>query len=117
LKIPATVGSGKNVAVSVRVTNTGKLNGEEVVQLYISHRGVQGKAPLKALKGFQRISLKAGETKTISFTLTPEQLSLVNEDGKMLEPKGKVVLSVGGGQPGVKNKTTSNVISGTVTIL
>ncbi len=116
LKVPATASAGKNVIVSVRVTNTGKLNGEEVVQLYISHQGIQRKAPLKALKGFQRISLKAGESKTISFTLTPEQLSLVGEDGKMLDAKGKVMLSVGGGQPGVKNKTTSNVISGTVTI-
>ena len=116
LKVPATASAGKNVIVSVRVTNTGKLNGEEVVQLYISHQGIQRKTPLKALKGFQRISLKAGESKTISFTLTPEQLSLVGEDGKMLDAKGKVMLSVGGGQPGVKNKTTSNVISGTVTI-
>ena len=82
LKVPATASAGKNVIVSVRVTNTGKLNGEEVVQLYISHQGIQRKTPLKALKGFQRISLKAGESKTISFTLTPEQLSLVGEDGK-----------------------------------
>lgn len=110
LKVPATVATGKNVTVSARVTNTGKIGGEEVVQLYISHQGVQGKAPLKALKGFQRISLKAGESKTVSFTLTPEQLSLVSEDGKMLEPKGKVVISVGGGQPDIKNNTTSNVI-------
>ena len=117
LKVPATTTSGKNVTVTARVTNTGKISGEEVVQLYISHQGYQGKAPLKALKGFQRISLKAGESKTVSFTLTPEQLSLIGEDGKMLGTKGKIVLSIGGGQPGVKNKTTSNVISGTVTTL
>ena len=116
LKVPATTTSGKDVTVTARVTNTGKINGEEVVQLYISHQGFQGKSPLKALKGFQRISLKAGESKTVTFTLTPDQLSLVSEDGKILEPKGKIVLSVGGGQPGVKNKTTSNTISGNVTI-
>ena len=112
INVPATVASGKNVTVSARVTNTGKLDGEEVVQLYISHQGVQGKVPLRALKGFQRISLKAGESKKVSFTLTPEQLSLVSEDGKMLEPKGKVVISIGGGQPDIKNKATSNVIKG-----
>ncbi|HET9279518.1 MAG TPA: glycoside hydrolase family 3 C-terminal domain-containing protein, partial [Flavitalea sp.] len=117
LKVPATTAVGKNITVSARITNTGKLDGEEVVQLYITHQGVQGKAPLKALKGFQRISLKAGESKAVSFTLTPEQLSLVSEDGTMLQPKGKVVISVGGGQPGIKNKTTSNVISKIVTIL
>ena len=112
INVPATVASGKNVTVSARVTNAGKLDGEEVVQLYISHQGVQGKVPLRALKGFQRISLKAGESKKVSFTLTPEQLSLVSEDGKMLEPKGKVVISIGGGQPDIKNKATSNVIKG-----
>ena len=116
LKVPTTATAGKNITVSVRVTNTGKLSGEEVVQLYISYQGVKGKVPLKALKGFQRISLKAGESKTVSFTLTPEQLSLVSDEGKMLEAKGKIVLSIGGGQPGVKNKTTSNVISGNITI-
>jgi beta-glucosidase len=92
------------------------MDGEEVVQLYISHQGVQGRAPLKALKGFQRISLKASESKIVSFTLTPEQLSLVSEDGKMMEPKGKVTISIGGGQPDVKNKTTSNVIKGSLII-
>ncbi|HET9279211.1 MAG TPA: glycoside hydrolase family 3 C-terminal domain-containing protein, partial [Flavitalea sp.] len=107
LKVPVTIVAGKNVSVTAKITNTGKLDGEEVVQLYVSHQGLRGKAPLRALKGFQRIALKAGETKTVSFTLTSEQLSLVSEEGKMLEPKGKVVLSVGGGQPGVKNKTTS----------
>jgi beta-glucosidase len=116
LKVPATATTGKNVIVAARITNTGKMNGEEVVQLYISYPGVQAKAPLKALKGFQRISLKAGESKTVSFTLTPEQLSLVGEDGESLPPKGKIAISIGGGQPDVKNKTTSNVIKGSLTI-
>jgi beta-glucosidase len=104
------------VTVNARVTNTGKIDGEEVVELYIAHEGVQSKVPLKALKGFQRIFLKAGESKTVSFTLSPEQLSIVDEDGKMEEPKGKVVISIGGGQPDVKNKTTSNVIKGSLII-
>jgi beta-glucosidase len=112
LNVPATAAIGKNVTVSARITNSGKKDGDEVVQLYISHQGVQGKAPLESLKGFQRITLKTGESKTVSFTLTPEQLSIVSEDGKMLEPKGKVELSIGGGQPKVKNKMTSNVVSG-----
>ena len=116
LKVPATAAKEKNVPVSVRVTNTGKTAGEEVVQLYISHEGLQTRAPLKALKGFQRIMLKAGESRTVNFTLTPDQLSLVSEDGKMTAAKGKVFISVGGGQPGIKNKATSNVITGTVSI-
>jgi beta-glucosidase len=116
LGIPATVGKGKNVKVSVRVTNTGKFNGEEVVQLYISHQNVRGQAPLKALKGFQRIFLKAGESSNVKFDLTPEEFSLVNENGTMYQPSGKILISVGGGQPGIRIKTTSNVINGTITI-
>ena len=112
LKLPTTIAAKKPVTVTVTVKNTGKRDGEEVVQLYVSHQQTKSKAPLRALKGFKRIALKAGESKTISFKLTPEELSLVNETtGKYFQPKGKVQISVGGGQPGVKNKTTSNVLT------
>ena len=100
------------------VKNTGKRDGEEVVQLYVSHDYIKGRAPIKALKGFRRITLKAGESKLLTFILTPEQLSLVNEEeGQLYQPDDKVTVSVGGGQPGVKNKTTSNVVSKTVLVL
>ena len=91
--------------------------GEEVVQLYVSTQNKNIHAPLKALKGFQRIALKAGESKTVTFNLTADDLSLVNEEGKLYLPKGKLMISVGGGQPGVKNKTTSNVVSKMIAIL
>lgn len=116
LKTPAAISSGKSIMVSTAIKNTGKLDGEEVVQLYLTHQNVNGIAPQKALKGFKRITLKAGATKTITFSLTPEDLSLVSEDGKLYQPKGKIILSIGGGQPGVQNKTTSNVISKTITV-
>lgn len=106
----------KNILVSAIVTNTGKMDGEEVVQLYVHHNNISGKTPLKALKGFQRIRLKAGESKKISFTLFPEDLSLVTENGNMYQPKGIINISIGGGQPGVSHKTTSNVITRTVRI-
>lgn len=112
LNIPSTIDKKANLKISVRVTNTGKKDGEEVVQLYISHPGIKGKNPLRQLKGFQRITLKAGASQLVTFSLTPEQLSLVNEaDGKPYTPSGKLTISVGGGQPGIKNKTTSNVLS------
>ena len=117
LKIPGSATTGKNITVSVAVTNTGKIAGDEVVQLYVSHQGIEGKAPLKALKGFQRITLKAGESKVITFALTPEQLSLVAEDGKTYQPKGKTTISVGGVQPGGLRKSTSNLVTGSITIL
>jgi beta-glucosidase len=117
LNIPVNINNGKNIPVSVRLTNTSKRDGEEVIQLYVSYPEQRTKAPIKALKGFQRIGLKAGESKTINFTLTPEQLSLVDETGKLYQPKGKVQISIGGGQPGVKNKTTSNIVNSNISIL
>ena len=110
LKVQATVAAGKSMTVSARVTNTGKSDGEEVIQLYIAHPEVKGKSPIKALKGFQRVALKKGQSKMVSFTLTPEQLSLISEEGKLYQPNGKLNISIGGGQPGVKNKTTSGVV-------
>lgn len=116
LILPSQLKKGSNAKVSVTVKNTGKRNGEEVVQLYVSHPGLEEKAPLRTLKGFQRITLKAGETKTISFIVRVEDLSLVSEEGKMYQPTGKVSISAGGGQPGIKNKTTSNVVSKEINI-
>ncbi len=109
-KVPAVAKKGKSFTISFTITNTGKKAGEEVAQLYVTHHSSVLK-PIRALKGFQRVSLKAGETKTLSFTLTPEQLSLVNETGTLYQPTGKISISIGGGQPGVPNKTSSNVIS------
>jgi beta-glucosidase len=116
LKIPATIGKGKKIAITARVTNTGKLSGEEVVELYVEHPGLQTKAPLRALKGFKRINLKPGESQIVYFTLNTEQLSLRNNDGNLYQPTGKLMISVGGGQPDVLNKTTSNTISNTLVI-
>jgi len=113
--LPDAVKKGGKLIVKARVTNTGKTAGDEVVQLYVTHKNI-AHAPVRALKGFQRITLKAGESKLVSFTLTPEQLSIVDEQGKFYQPKGNITVSVGGGQPEVKNKTTSNVVSANLII-
>ncbi|RYY20304.1 MAG: glycosyl hydrolase, partial [Chitinophagaceae bacterium] len=111
LQIPPTNRLNTNTTVTAVVQNTGKMAGDEVVQLYVSYPDVKARTPLKALKGFKRIHLKPGQTETVQFNLTPEQLSIVNEDGKMYQPTGRVIVSIGGGQPGVTNTSTSNVIS------
>ena len=116
LVIPAKATTGKNVLVSVNVTNSGNKDGEEVVELYVSNQNKTIRSAMKALKGFQRIALKAGETKTVSFNITPDDLSVVDEKGLLKQLKGNVSISVGGGQPGIKNKTTSNVLSKTISI-
>jgi beta-glucosidase len=116
LVIPSTAKAGSNVTVKLKITNTGTKDGEEVVQLYVSNQEKSIRSALKALKGFQRISLKAGESKTIQFNLAADDLSAVDENGKLKQLKGKVAISVGGGQPDVKNKTTSNVLTKMISI-
>jgi beta-glucosidase len=116
LTVSAFLKKGAAAKLSVSVKNTGKAAGEEVVQVYLSHKDVKGTAPVRALKGFQRIFLKAGETKKLFFTLSPDQLSLIADDGNAYQPAGKIEISAGGGQPGITRKTTSNVISKTISV-
>jgi beta-glucosidase len=102
---------GKPVTITATVTNTGKKDGEEVVQCYVSHKTKNIKKPIRALKGFQRIHLKAGESRKITFVLTPEDLSIVNESGQLYQPSGMVDISIGGGQPDadtIKKQTTKS---------
>ncbi|MDR0567104.1 MAG: glycoside hydrolase family 3 C-terminal domain-containing protein [Prevotellaceae bacterium] len=98
LNAPKTVKVGENIALSVEVTNTGKHDGDEVVQLYVAHEDAKRRVPIRALQGFKRIHIKAGETKTADFILTPQQLAQIDVNRWVTEP-GKVRLSVGGKQP------------------
>ena len=68
--------------VMVTVMNTGQYAGEDVVQLYIKDVEATVRVPLYSLKGFTRVTLKPGESKTIEFTITPEMLKLINDKGE-----------------------------------
>jgi beta-glucosidase len=89
--------AGASVTVSVRVTNTGDRAGAEVAQLYVSRR-TPG-APIRALQGFQRVTLAPGESREVRFTLDARALSLVDDRGDRIVRPGPVQLWVGGGQP------------------
>lgn len=117
LKIPESVTKGKNVEVTVKVTNTGKMEGEEVAQLYITNQDKTIKAPLKSLKGFSRINLKAGESKMVKFSLSPDDLSYVDTAGNSLQFSGPIEISVGGSQPDETAKTIGNIIKKKISIL
>ncbi|CAN5733522.1 glycoside hydrolase family 3 protein [soil metagenome] len=108
--IPTVSKAGNKILLTAMVTNTGKTAGEEVVEVYVANEDKSIHSPIKALKGFQRIMLKAGESKLVKFTLTGDNLSVVNNNGKLVPLKGKVAISIGGGQPFVSNKTSSNVL-------
>lgn len=85
----------ENVKVSVDVANTGTRDGVEVVQLYIHDVAASISRPVKELKGFQRISLKKGEKRTIEFTLTPKDLSFIGNDLKLTLEDGDFKVYVG----------------------
>ena len=100
LQNASTVKTGESIQVTTTVTNTGKRAGDEVVQLYVSHpQNGNTRVPLRALKGFKRIHLDKGESRQVTFTLSPEELSLVDEKGNQVEKEGTVELYIGGGQP------------------
>lgn len=110
LKTPVKIKKGQSVSISVKVTNTGKTEGEEVAQLYLINQDAAIKTPLKSLKGFDRFNLKPGENKTITFNLSPEDLSYVTPEGSLKQYEGKIKISIGGSQPDEKLLTKSNVI-------
>ncbi|MBV4360464.1 glycoside hydrolase family 3 C-terminal domain-containing protein [Pinibacter aurantiacus] len=111
--VPSSVATGKSVTVSVDVQNTGKTDGDEVVELYIKH-GAGSKAPIHALEGFERIHLKAGEKKTVKFTLQARQLSIVDDKGTRVQVPEKLQLFVGGQQPTVAALSGKKVITKTI---
>ncbi len=99
LKLPtAPVTAGEAVAASVTVANTGKIAGDEVVELYLNFPKVSG-APKKALRGFQRVHLEPGASQEVRFELKPRDLSIVTDAGEPVVPEGEFTVSIGGGQP------------------
>jgi beta-glucosidase len=100
LTLPKTpLEAGESLNASVRVTNTGKVPGDEVVQLYLEFPDVEG-APLRALRGFQRVHLAPGASRIVHFRLGRRDMSMVTEEGDIIIPQGTYVVSIGGGQPG-----------------
>jgi beta-glucosidase len=93
----------QTLTASVIVTNSGNKDGKEVVQLYI--RDIVGSVtrPVKELKGFQKIELKGGESKTVSFRITPEDLKFYNYDLKYDWEPGDFVIMIGSNSRDVKS--------------
>lgn len=99
LTLPKTpLNAGDTLAADVTVTNTGKVEGDEVAQLYLSFPHVPG-APLRALRGFKRVHLKPGESQRVNFQLRDRDLSMVSDAGEPIIAEGRYSVSIGGGQP------------------
>lgn len=89
------ISKDQSVEVSIDVTNTGKTDGVEIVQLYIRDRFSSVTRPVKELKDFTRVSLKAGETKTVRFTVTPEKLMFLDRKLQPVVEPGEFIVMVG----------------------
>jgi beta-glucosidase len=88
--------SNDKVEVSVTLTNTGKVKGKEVVQLYLRDEYASVTRPVRELKGFELVELNPNEAKTINFTLTQAELGFYNNDGKYIVEAGDFKVFVGG---------------------
>lgn len=84
-----------SIEVSVDVTNTGSVDGEEVVQLYIKDHFASVMRPVKELKGFEKVMIEAGETKTITFTIDKEKLSFYNAEEEFVAEPGMFSIMIG----------------------
>jgi hypothetical protein len=106
LKLPQNpIKAGDLLTVEVTVTNTGRREGDEVVQLYLSFPQIPG-APLRALRGFKRIHLQPGESQNVLFELRSRDLSMVTEQGQIIVAEGSYTVSIGGGQPEIGSGST-----------
>jgi beta-glucosidase len=108
----AAIHAGDPMTVEVKVTNTGKREGDEVAQLYLSFPNVPG-APMRALRSFKRIHLRPGESRKVSFELKDRDLSMVSEAGEPIIAEGAYTVSIGGGQP----NTGAPAVAGTFQVL
>ncbi|MEN8192234.1 MAG: glycoside hydrolase family 3 N-terminal domain-containing protein, partial [Bacteroidota bacterium] len=88
------IGFGEDLRISVSVTNTGNRDGRESVELYISDLYASVSRPIKQLKGFEKIYLKAGETKIVEFKITSKDLSFIGRENKTIVEPGRFKITI-----------------------
>jgi beta-glucosidase len=117
LEISKTIRTNENIKVAVEVKNTGNMDGDEVVELYVKILNAKVPAPKYALQGFKRLFLKAGEKKSVEFNLKPESFSFINNNNRRVVEPGKIQLFVGGCQPSQKAISSGNVVKAAFEII
>ena len=93
-----------SITVSIPITNTGNCDGKEVVQLYIGDDQCSVVRPQKELKHFDKVAIKQGETKTVTFTITPEYLQFYDNGWKT--EQGKFTIYIGSSSRDIRGKET-----------
>jgi beta-glucosidase len=99
----AVVEVGQDFEVSATIANVGKRVSDEVVQLYVKDLDASCRVPRHELRGFERVTLAPGETRRIAFTLTPRDLSLIDQQGRRVLEPGRFRLYLGGSQPDARS--------------
>jgi beta-glucosidase len=108
------------LTVSATVENVGRVEGDEVVQLYVTDVEASVRVPARSLAGVERVRLKPGEKRVVSFTVEPRQLAVIRDDGRAFVEPGEFLLSVGGKQPGFKgtaDAATTSYVEGRFTVV
>ncbi len=98
------------IDVSVTITNTGKYDGEEIVQLYLKDKVGSITRPVKELKDFRKIGLKAGESKTLTFKIDKEKLSFYNQNLKWVAEPGDFELMIGASSEDIRLRNNFELI-------
>jgi beta-glucosidase len=105
--------AGESLSLSIDVQNIGERAGDEVVQLYIKDSAASVPVPIRSLVGTERLLLKPGEKRSVSFTVNPVQMSIIDDQGRRVIEPGEFEISVGGKQPGFKGSADAQT-TGTV---
>jgi len=110
----AKIMAGDELAITAEVHNTGSRAGDEVVQLYVTDLAASVPVPIRSLAGVKRVFLKPGETRTVSFTLSRERMSIIDDNGKRVIEPGEFLVSIGGkqfGLPGREDAETTDAVA------
>jgi beta-glucosidase len=99
------IGANEETTVTVDITNTGKVRGDEVAQMYLRDEVSSVTRPIKELKDFSRLSIEPGATKTVTFTITPQKLQFYNREMKRVVEPGTFQIMVGGSSVDLINAT------------
>jgi len=108
--------AGKEFKIEVEVSNNGRMDGEEVVELYLAHPNSQYKVAIRSLKRFKRIFIKKGESKKLEFVLKAEDVAVLDANNRYVVAPGELLISIGGRQPDKKSLEMGTVIQKSVQI-
>ena len=105
--------------MSATVENAGGREGDEVVQLYVTDLEASVRVPIRSLAGVERVHLKPGERRVVSFTIDRRQLAVITDDGRTVVEPGEFKVTIGGKQPGftgTADASTSDFVEGRFTL-